>query len=1603
MSKKFKSQASSSRAAAGAFGSFGGFSGTFGNDGREPSSLTYITEPPDLSRISEQQVVIAFKNFQKKDDTTRTKSLEELKDYVVSVEEKNDTSRRVRQLAHMIQGLVSCLVGKRIVPQLPKVVGAWLAGIYDNDRPVQRVALDSFTKVFTTEEKRSNVWKIYQSSTLDFIDDVILHQTPLTLSDERTVKRDDAEAKYARVVGAALMLFNRIIGMALESLSRCFQAQILIFVWTGNSPNDDLQKNAPEIEKILSSKTLWGFCNHEDPFVRRSTYTLLRVVVSREPGWVDWKLISSAIIGKSLSLPQLGSSSELSEALLVLTSSRPHVWTDDYIGKTSASKRLRQYIQKGSQGGSGSFWSNLDKLLRIIPREILVGADKTSSDDTVNISSAVALTEAIQEGLTAREEPRQNLVTGWKAYIRVGSWLGILIPQDQRSEFIQQRLAPLAMRYVRPDPESSQWALPSQQAQDICADFLAVLISHEHGKELEPLWTKLANDLVEAVKLSSPEQSRDFNASQDAICSEARRLFSLEPIVLSRITGAESESTTQSVFEKVNLGLVESCLQVLRSRNGKPYGAAGVVEECVCTMPSIAKHSQELLRFVQSEAPDMLFTPSGNQVISIILACREWEGYSSSFESVVERALQLEPEQSNAHILQNLLSNIDFNEVGDKEKLQTLVMRALNKACKGSEPHWQIIRVVLKNPSSRNGLTDRIFLTIVDSLGEEEGVFDVLNGLNSLGKTVPTAIKDFQHGPYGSKLTEKLLYLAESPSEDIAALTESLIKSFRETVVGDTSSRSKIEILKNGFRHAGDLLQQIEDGKTDFTVKDILPSASDWENALAPFLRIPPRPSTAITSPLLGAVHLVQPDISDSLKNLWLSVPRDSNRCTAAFRVTAFITKLMSSFDLVTKLDSDDLESLFVSFPLALQLIDDDLSIENCNGISGVELADQRDEYLELVIQGRAVINKWMHSKASLKSSQDTSISSYFVALWEEKLDQLNETFAVDYRIGQTFVKLMTSLDINKSSDDVAKICRDGRTANAIRSASWFSVLRSSILTNSVGSRICNELVADSTGLKPDGSTSQGLRKLVLLNILLSGEEDVVSTIPTQRLVFLTKNLLECLQSDALSLGLKAEILQTLAFVLLGLSEIYGSHWEEIIKALISIFKEVGGGEEGLPLLVSGFRLFVCLKNLLEGECNDDLQDTWSDQKTDLYEALISTIGRFDSSTVYHQPRDVAVDLLRRIISTIPVENLKDVRVSAVFPLLTSHSRAVQRTAYALLHRYIPQSQEQVSFDVALSKTAVSLPDELLSLLLETPSVDTILRSYEDDKTWTSVRSYLLSWKVVFDHFTNASLPVQEYYATNIKENNVLIPLLEFTFDFLQKSQGKLVDASKFDLQSFEPDQSESAEKEIQWLLVNLYYLCLKHLANMTKNWWIDTHKRIKGPVEAWTEKYISPAVVESAIQGVNEWLATQDPDEERALAKSLPASLSTRSLLPFPFQSLFRLHIPLHPALVVGRSRVLVDEKKWKSWLLTIQGVIMFANGSLVDGLLAFRRNVQGALRGQSECAICYSVISTDMQTPNKRCATCKNTFHSVCLFRWFKSSNQSTCPLCRNNFVYV
>lgn len=92
MSKKsFKSQASSSRAISGAFGthdigsgqSLFGSTQAFGAIASSP--LSFVYEPPDLSSISDPNIVVALKNLQKKDSITKSRALEDLQNHVLQL------------------------------------------------------------------------------------------------------------------------------------------------------------------------------------------------------------------------------------------------------------------------------------------------------------------------------------------------------------------------------------------------------------------------------------------------------------------------------------------------------------------------------------------------------------------------------------------------------------------------------------------------------------------------------------------------------------------------------------------------------------------------------------------------------------------------------------------------------------------------------------------------------------------------------------------------------------------------------------------------------------------------------------------------------------------------------------------------------------------------------------------------------------------------------------------------------------------------------------------------------------------------------------------------------------------------------------------------------------------------------------------------------------------------------------------------------------------------------------------------------------------------------------------------------------------------------
>ena len=120
-------------------------------------------------------------------------------------------------MAHTIQGQVTQLSGKRIAKHMSQVAGSWLLGVHDNDKSVSRTAQDSFKAAFPSEEKYRNFWRVYQPDIVKLVLDVTGLESPTTLSDERTTSSDDANTKYFRTLGAAIMVVTHMISRQMQA------------------------------------------------------------------------------------------------------------------------------------------------------------------------------------------------------------------------------------------------------------------------------------------------------------------------------------------------------------------------------------------------------------------------------------------------------------------------------------------------------------------------------------------------------------------------------------------------------------------------------------------------------------------------------------------------------------------------------------------------------------------------------------------------------------------------------------------------------------------------------------------------------------------------------------------------------------------------------------------------------------------------------------------------------------------------------------------------------------------------------------------------------------------------------------------------------------------------------------------------------------------------------------------------------------------------------------------------------------------------------------------------------------------------------------------
>lgn len=1613
MSKKFKSQASSARAASAAFGSssFGGFATPPTAFQTAPSSLSYIAEQPDLTAISDPHLLVAFRNLGKKDSITKAKALEEIQDYVGSAAASSggdaglleawvclpflqivsslsqcaqlslyprtsiDNSRRVRQLAHIIQGSITSLYGKRIAPSLQRVIGPWLSGVYDSDTSAARAAQDSIASSFSTDEKRRALWKVYNTTLIDYVEDAIFVQTPNTLSDERSTTPEDAEAKFVRVVGNAMYMLSQVIKTNLSGT----QAE-----------QSGLRERT---ETTVRNKKLWEHSYHDDPALRRAACSLALVCSQVLPSALDWKVVSSCFVGKALHVSQLGSSGRFSEAILALTTARPEIWTTDYTSKTSAFKRLLQYLRRGSQRGSADYWTNLSRLLLKLPSELLFGGNNTGANDLPAIEAVV---EAVREGVSNADEPRQNLDTAWSVYVQISFWLMENVNQeDAQSTFFSQHLLPLLLRHVFPIPQEASRGIPPATSTKISDTVLLEALERGLRTSFETAWGQLCSKLVDNMKLSLPESSKDFTKSQDNVIAQATRLFELKAAVLrTNSLDSTTQAFVKEVFEAEDRKLAIAAIDVLKSRNGKPYGAAFTLRD-VASLDDSSATRDLLVNFLQSDGLDLLSSPSAEFLAALMLRLNQ------DLASIISRLLHFDENMFATKAMASLLKEISAPEFSKHENLQLFILEKISRGA-GGDLDRDLISTVFQNPQLRSSRFDQLCNDkILEQLSPEtipalqRATLGLL--IHLLSSMTPKS-QPFSE-QFDSSLLSRVLLLSDSDDTGTAELAASLLSRLRSASSGSSSvAESATIVVSDQLSGKGiplsifaliDLAKDIlKDIKSDQSGTELLPSESQWKSALEPHLSGRRPRSLTITSALHGLLYLVD----DSPEPRSSEVLRDADDFSLLFRLVLYSTRLLSESSILTRVHGADLQTLYFFYVLSMQLVNEKMTMESANDIWLNTNQDVIDEVADTLSQGNGLIQQWIKDDSLMK-------------LWMQRIRSVNDLTPCSYLQGLAFTDVASRFVDSHGTALImaefeAEIKEAYRSPGLIRSACLISSCRDQLLTSAQGRRLLNELVAACTDMKTSAYSIASMRSLVLLDLLVNSDPEPLEAIPNQRMVFLMQALIRLLDASSDDLSLQTQVLRVLDPVLPTTSDIYGEHWEQMFDYLVALWHEERNLEDDLPLIHASLRLYGRLQTLAKSDdCNEDLSDAYKTAKASLEGGLLDCLQSFHVSDAHlNQPRLIAAELLRRQLAQVSV--LHD---PTLYSFLSSTEDPVRRSAYDLLHRSIPKAQEQISIDIALEKKDAHLPEELLSLLSNVPT--------NQESGGTIRQSYLLQWRLAFDHFTNASYRLQEMYVADIKRGALITALLDLICEICRIASGRPLDASKADFTNFEYGVAESEQQEEQRLSIHLYYCCLFYLPSLTRSWFVEQKNRIKAPLEGWTQKYFSQSLISAASSTVTEWATSQSQDEREATVSvktSMSGSEIVASIVIDPESPPIAIAIslpstyPLDAPTVESRTRVGVSERNWQSWLRTFQ-IIIFSSGSIIEGLIALRRNVQGALKGQSECAICYSIIGTDMQTPSKRCGTCRNTFHGVCLFRWFKSSNSSSCPLCRNNFNYA
>ncbi|KAF0764977.1 E3 ubiquitin-protein ligase listerin [Aphis craccivora] len=365
--------------------------------------------------------------------------------------------------------------------------------------------------------------------------------------------------------------------------------------------------------------------------------------------------------------------------------------------------------------------------------------------------------------------------------------------------------------------------------------------------------------------------------------------------------------------------------------------------------------------------------------------------------------------------------------------------------------------------------------------------------------------------------------------------------------------------------------------------------------------------------------------------------------------------------------------------------------------------------------------------------------------------------------------------------------------------------------------------------------------------------------------------------------------------------------------------------------------------------------------------------------------------------------------------LINSDCYPIEITAYNILDRLCEVRKVDVDTDFEsdqvpfeLSTLPLQKLQDLMCLMLTDIKIGSTFEPETFSEDLKNTRVYLLVWNVIFKLCSKLDSQERYKYISHLNNNNSISILMENLLKLMPQSIIKTyanndVNPIIKDLFNTRPSCLSTDywnNKKLWHMVCWTYYNLLHTLPAVVRKWWVDSEHKVSTLVDKLTTKYVSQSLI------VQEF---QDIKQAEKIDNIVVNLYENRGILIVSYmieEMAVDITIQMannHPLglIKVNSDKSMINMSQWKGWLKQLALFFSHQNGSIIDGIYLWKLNITKKFDGIEECYICYSILhNSNYQLPKSACRTCHKKFHSSCLYKWFVTSNKSTCPICRNLF---